>query len=481
MQSKLKEEKRQLLRKKNEKSSRFLDNYYNPNIHKKIWEPSGSIKSKNKYVYGDSGLSYNIVDSTSLKEKNKEPIHFLEFDFLEDNDIIIIIEYYSNISNNFSQTNYTKDIYKHLAKLLQLCINTRYPFIKTILKPTDINNKLNRAGAFEIQLGMKINEQTSIINLYSKLKSGQWPNFRNLLNKINSYIPILSFKFQVYDKEEGDNTESTIVENTINESKAENSKANEIIKKPSKYENIKINIYEYNNEMIDKYLKEVQKTLDFIYNAKKRIEILTENSIQIDNNDQLTKISNLNNSNNSFNINVSNNLFKKGEIIEDLPLLDKCKGKFLCAGYTDKFGYLNFNNVPYDSYVIEVEANHKFLGLGYIIQFKKIYKTPKDKIYVFNKIFGLKRQNNAFLEVFLFSNEQKDNKIEINFIKGAKILLRRKESETETFELQENIKGKYEISTEPGEGEIKVILNGKEIVNKDINLNYGLNQINLEI
>jgi hypothetical protein len=226
MQSKLKEEKRQLLRKKNEKSSRFLDNYYNPNIHKKIWEPSGSIKSKNKYVYGDSGLSYNIVDSTSLKEKNKEPIHFLEFDFLEDNDIIIIIEYYSNISNNFSQTNYTKDIYKHLAKLLQLCINTRYPFIKTILKPTDINNKLNRAGAFEIQLGMKINEQTSIINLYSKLKSGQWPNFRNLLNKINSYIPILSFKFQVYDKEEGDNTESTIVENTINESKAENSKAN---------------------------------------------------------------------------------------------------------------------------------------------------------------------------------------------------------------------------------------------------------------
>ena len=363
MQSKLKEEKRQLLRKKNEKSSRFLDNYYNPNIHKKIWEPSGSIKSKNKYVYGDSGLSYNIADSTSLKEKNKEPIHFLEFDFLEDNDIIIIIEYYSNISNNFSQTNYTKDIYKHLAKLLQLCINTRYPFIKTILKPTDINNKLNRAGAFEIQLGMKINEQTSIINLYSKLKSGQWPNFRNLLNKINSYIPILSFKFQVYDKEEGDNTESTIVENTINESKAENSKANEIIKKPSKYENIKINIYEYNNEMIDKYLKEVQKTLDFIYNAKKRIEILTENSIQIDNNDQLTKISNLNNSNNSFNINVSNNdtLFKKGEIIEDLPLLDKCKGKFLCAGYTDKFGYLNFNNVPYDSYVIEVESNHKFL------------------------------------------------------------------------------------------------------------------------
>ena len=98
MKSKLKEEKRQLLRKENEKTSRFLDNYYNPNIHKKIWEPSGSFKSKNIYIYGDSGLSYNIRSSSLSEEKNKEQIHFLEFDFLEENDIIIIIEYYSYIT-----------------------------------------------------------------------------------------------------------------------------------------------------------------------------------------------------------------------------------------------------------------------------------------------------------------------------------------------------------------------------------------------
>ena len=163
MKSKLKEEKRQLLRKENEKTSRFLDNYYNPNIHKKIWEPSGSFKSKNMYIYGDSGLSYNIRGSSLSKEKNKEQIHFLEFDFLEENDIIIIIEYYSYITKNFNETNYFKEVYKNLAKLLQLCINARYPFIKTILKPTDLNNKMNRAGAFEIQLGMKFNGQTNIL------------------------------------------------------------------------------------------------------------------------------------------------------------------------------------------------------------------------------------------------------------------------------------------------------------------------------
>ena len=476
MKSKINEVKRQIKRKENQKSSRLLDNYYNPNIHKKIWEPSGSFKSKKTYIYGDSGLSYNIVDSSYLKEKNIEPIHFLEFDFLEDNDIIVIIEYYSTLSNYLNQTNYTKDVYKNLSKLLQLCINTRYPFIKTILKPTDLNNKMNRAGAFEIQLGMKINGQTNIINLFSKLKSGQWPSFRNILNKINIHMPILSFKLQVYDKEEGDNTESSIIDNTINESKTENLNKNEIVKKSSKYENIKINLYEYNNEAMDKYFKEAQKTLDFIYDAKKRMEILlTENPI--DNNDQLNK------TNNSFNLNISNNnnLFKKGEIIEDLSVLEKCKGKLLCTGYTDRLGFLYFDNVPYDSYLIEVETNYKFLGQGYVAQFKKIYKTPNDNKYVFSKIFGLKRQTNAFLEIYLFSNENKDNKFEINFIDGAKIILKRKDNNSDVFEMSEKMKGKYEIITEPGEVLIIVIIKGKEKFSKEVFLNNGLNTLRIEL
>ena len=110
---------------------------------------------------------------------------------------------------------------------------------------------MNRAGAFEIQLGIKINGQTNIINLFSKLKSGQWPNFRNILNKIYLHMPTLSFKLQVYDKEEGDNTESSIIDNTINENKTDNLNKNEIGKKTSKYENIKINLYEYNNEAME--------------------------------------------------------------------------------------------------------------------------------------------------------------------------------------------------------------------------------------
>ena len=218
------------------------------------------------------------------------------------------------------------------------------------------------------------------------------------------------------------------------------------------------------------------KKLYFIYDAKKRMEILlTENSN--DNNDQLNK------TNNSFNLNISNNnnLFKKGEIIEDLSILEKCKGKLLCTGYTDRLGFLYFDNVPYDSYLIEVETNYKFLGQGYVAQFKKIYKTPNDNKYVFSKIFGLKRQTNAFLEIYLFSNENKDNKFEINFIDGAKIILKRKDNNSDVFEMSEKMKGKYEIITEPGEVLIIVIIKGKEKFSKEVFLNNGLNTLRIEL
>ena len=103
------------------------------------------------------------------------------------------------------------------------------------------------------------------------------------------------------------------------------------------------------------------------------------------------------------------------------------------------------------------------------------------KIYIFTKIFGLKRQTNAFLEVYLFSNNKKENNIEINFINGAKILMKKISNQSEILELKERIKGKYEIITEPGEYGISVLINGKEVSDKVINLNNGLNKINIEL
>ena len=100
---------------------------------------------------------------------------------------------------------------------------------------------------------------------------------------------------------------------------------------------------------------------------------------------------------------------------------------------------------------------------------------------MFSKIFGLKRQTNAFLEIYLFSNKNKDNKFEIDFIDGAKILLKRKNNNSDILELSEKMKGKYEIITEPGEVQINVIIQGKEKYNKDLILNNGLNTLRIEL
>ena len=490
MKNKIREQKRQIMRKENEKTSRFLDNYYNPNIHKKIWEPSGTIKKKNRYIYGDTGLGHNLEEyskNENNKQQNKEQIHFLEFDFLEENDIIIIIEHCSNCEKHLIHTNHINDIFKYISKLLQATINLRFPFIKVYLKPIDTsNNKISRIGALEIQLGMKINGKTNIYTLFSKLNSGQWPNFHNILNKINSYIPVFNFKLQIFDKEEGENSESTILDSCINESKAENNKnnnnfnnKNELFKKISKYENIKINLYSYNCEQIENNCKDASNALDFIFNSKRRVEIYRETIQNEENSD------NLNNTNASIKSNQSlNNISKKGEIIEDLSIINKIKGKLLCSGYTDKSGFLFFENVPFDSYVIEVENSKKYQGCGALIQFKKIYHNAKiNENYFFNKIFGLKRQENAYIEVYLFSNEVKDNKIEINFINGAKVLLKKIGDKNEIYEceLKEHIKGRYEIEVEPGIGEIIVFQKDKKVINKKVSLNNGLNKINIEL
>ena len=479
MKNKICEEKRQFKRKENEKTSRLLDNYFNPNIHKKNWEPSGTFKEKNKYIYGDTGLAHNIPDLIKKEnntQKSKEQIHFLEFDFLEENDVIIIIEHCANCEKHLNHTSHSDDIYKYITKLLQACINLRFPFIKVYLKPIDIsNNKINRIGALEIQIGMKINDETTINTLFSKLNTGQWPNFHNILNKISTYVPVFNFKFQIYDKEEGENSESCILESCISDSKIQNEKNNKnqgIDKKPSKYENIKINLYSYNCEQIENCCKEASNALNMIFNSKKKVEIYHETE------------TNNNNMNNTLknNLSLNNNISKKGEIIEDISLINKIKGKLLCIGYSDKMGLLYFENVPFDSYVIEVEGNKKFLGCGTLVQFKKIFKSNKiNQNYIFSKIFGLKRQLNAYLEVYLFSNKLKDNKYEINFIKDANVLFKKSGEDEEAYELNEKIKGRYDIKIEPCSGIIIVIQNGKEVACREITLNNGLNKVNIEL
>jgi len=524
-----------------EKSTRFQESYFNPKLHKHNWEPSGKFKEKKKYTYSDAGLGFNIGEPKIINQNNanalikKTPTHFLEFDFLENNDIIIIIEHCSNCEEHLNHTNHVNNIYKNISKLLQLCINLRYPFIKVYLKPIDINNKsINKLGALEVQLGMKINDNKTITTLFSKLNCNQWPNFNNILNKINSIVPLIDIKCTVYDKEEDvDNNNNSIDNNNINLN--DNNDENNIKIKndkislalPSKYENIKINLYSLKNKQIESYCKEASNQLDIAFNPKRKTEIYYEEQKKndINNNNGFNNQSKISNKlnltqkltkpesfmknqsiSNTFNYSIKNNsttsffnYSKKTDLIEDLSLVNDLKGKLLSTGYVDKSGILIFENVPYDSYLIEVESSKVFLGCGMPILFQKIYNKNNSQNsankstnnYLLNKIFGLKRQIDAFVEVYLFSKNDKNDLSGINLVSGARVVLIKKFFESgdivsgnvDELELEENknIQGRYEIVTEAGEAELNVIKKGYENIYKKIKLKNGINKINIEL
>ena len=518
-----------------EKSTRLQDNYFNPKLHNRNWEPSGKYQEKKIYTYGDSGLGFNMPENNKISQNNNKTsnknsqTHFLEFDFLENNDIIITIEHCSNCEEHLNHTNHVNNIYKNISKLLQQCINIRYPFIKVYLKPVDINNKTtNKLGAFEIQLGMKINDTKTITTLFSKLSSNQWPNFSNILNKINTLVPLIDIKCTVYDKEE-DVDNSIDNYNNLNDNNNEDDINNIKDKKdkillvlPSKYENIKINLYSLKNKQIESYCKEASNQLDIAFNPKRKAEVYYEEQ----NKEEINKMNNINNKlnltqktfitrpessyknksmNNTFNYSIRNNsslsfnYSKKNDLIDDLGLVNELKGKLLSTGYVDKQGVLIFENVPYDSYLIEVESSKIFLGCGMPILFQKIYNKKiadnspnnNNNNYLLNKIFGLKRQIDAFVEVYLFSKNEKNDFSGINFISDAKVVLIKKFFESgdivsgnvDELELEENknVKGRYEIVTEAGDAELNVSKKGYENIYKKIKLKNGLNHINIEL
>lgn len=136
----------QQVRKKMSASSRFLDGYYNSNMHNKPFF-GGKSKEKVSYVFDSSGLAHNYNSSVPQKlhisEKSKRITtekYYEEFKNLEENEIMITIEHCSNCHEHITHTQHINNIYLKFARSLQKCILLRYPFMRVLLKPieTDI-------------------------------------------------------------------------------------------------------------------------------------------------------------------------------------------------------------------------------------------------------------------------------------------------------------------------------------------------------
>ena len=293
---------RQKLRKKLHPVSRDLDNYFHHELHKRGWWPNGLFLRKQYYYYAKPGLGcfYEkknveiLKDLLELKKETKKNLikNFIEYDFIEDNQYIITIEYCSNCEEHKSHTFHRSELYKNYAINLQKCILIRFPFIKVLLKPieTDIlkeehyklpkvdlqgnseqkyvNDKFKdvRIGAFEIQLCFKKDGNDKVITLlHSKLQTKQFPEINKVLDKIVNYLP--SFKGQIitYEKEEEqENTKENIVDQEY---------------KKGLLEGLQINIYLLNNNKITTIANEAWNDVQTQQDPHKRTLMIKEQKL----------------------------------------------------------------------------------------------------------------------------------------------------------------------------------------------------------
>jgi hypothetical protein len=176
------------------------------------------------------------------------------------------------------------------------------------------------------------------------------------------------------------------------------------------------------------------------------------------------------------------------DIIEDKELIQKFKGQFIMSAYTDKSGTACFQNIPYDTYLIEIEDNKNFLSCASAVRFNKILEhiSTNDNnsvntvnapiISTFSKFLGLRRQTDSFVEIFIYFNiSQQPEEYNLQLITGSEVILKRCTDnimDNALFEASENkltvkenkiIKGRYEIVTVPGRYIMEICKNGYDV------------------
>jgi hypothetical protein len=211
---------------------------------------------------------------------------------MQKNDIIITIEHCSNCDDHKTHTQHINDIYRYFAQSLQKCILIRFPFIKVYLKPidteivpvslqnydknpiVDLKYKDVRIGAFEVQMAIKT-EKLEIVHIHSKLTTGLWPSLSSILNKIVSKLPRFNLCISIFDREDKveDYENKNDDEDENNESRK---KQEEDTLLPTRFENIKINLYQLKNPQIFQIMNSANEQLENILNPKKRIILLTQ-------------------------------------------------------------------------------------------------------------------------------------------------------------------------------------------------------------
>ena len=518
------------------------------------------IDSGLEHVYEKNNVEEKLpIDLSSKDKKDSEYIQkFLEYDKIQQGEYIISIEYCSSCKEHANITQHSDTIFKDLALKYQRIIKERFPFITVILKPINVDivksdtyeapeyNKnggpcintqpINeqfkqcRIGAFEIQISTLKNKVNDTRLIHSKLKSKKFPNVTTVLDKIVSFMPHFQLNLVLYDKEDYEDLE--------------------------KMNGIQVNIYLCKSNIVKEVGENVEEQVMNFISPGRRLDMIRmqrllqeqnpfkdRESLFTKNNKRLlssipgkvrgfsatSSIASRPVTSKRFNIqsnktNISNNDFVADQISEnenmkennDLyeeELLKKQKGPLIMRKFSkveknenDKEDdersesvTLKFDDLSYDTYIIETVENCNFQSSWTLLKFNQINNNSGEV----TKFIGLWHQKKAILNIHLFMEKEmyipskdndENNKNNVingneNMIKNydlepiidASITISTADDPNSKNKVYPNTKGIYEYMTKPGEYKIEIIKNDCEKIVEKIKIQCGLNTKNIKL
>ena len=555
------ENKRQVFLKDLFKVTNQVPNYYSPKFHKRSWWPNGKYLIKRRYNYTQSGLEHyyeknnveqlNPIKNSDLYEMKREKLFkkedklkdFKEYESITPGNFVITIEYCSSCEEHFNITQHGVDkIFRELAVKFQKIITERFPFIKVYLKPIDVDIVKNiefkiilpdkngqayppfpaindqfkecKIGAFEIQISTKDSKGNLIKKMiHSKLKSKKFPVVEIVLNKIAAMMPLFNLNLILFDQED--------------------------YQELDKMNNIEVNIYLSNSNIIKKLSESVREQVNNFINPGRRLEMIqrmkilkeqtctkTENNT-IETEDQINSLT----INNKFdtrsikssymrrrthskskkikanNIGLNTERFSsnnsgmssdfKGQSIQEYKYLKNQRGILIKKLYSkideqmsqedfinsSESVSLKFNKMPYDTYIIETKENSNFQSSITLLKFNEINIDNNGQI---TKYIGLWHQKKAILNILLYkeidvldpeTNNIKKDQIPIN---TSIITISDADDPNSRYQVTRS-QGVYKYKTQPGEYKLEIDTKDFEREVRKVKLNPGLNTLNIKL
>ena len=438
-----------------------------------------------------------------------------------------------------------------------------------------LNNQFKqcRIGAFEIQIATLDDKKEKLIRIiHSKLKTKKFPDVNTVLKKIVSFMPKFNLKLVLYDKEDyeelekmnniqvnlylcnsniikevGDSTQEQVLnfispgrrllmlkeqklkqqQSFVKNDTLLNNKNSFIFSPlsspritsamPQKHRGISAN-------RSSSYLLRPSSTTN--YNMNNKLIESSKSRIKSGNNFGITSINGSDKFTNSYE-----SFIKIGKEINNQKMLKSQRGTLIKRKFSkietkaknnensddeesSESVTLFFEDLPYDTYIIETIENSNFQGSLTLLKFNEL---KIDKNGFVTKYIGLWHQENAILNIHLYTEKEKkvpleDNGIENNFLKNdvndeQKKIIKSSSDNNDQYEIRleqepiitgsinisdaddpnsrnkvyPNSKGIYEYKTIPGEYKLEVYNEDYEKIVMKILLKCGLNTINIKL